>query len=73
MKIKPPAGKALAAPANFAIEAHFRRDFTWLQRLQIAIGYSVNIKVIIACQHSPGSYSPLADLTTTKEPKGGRT
>lgn len=65
MKIKPPPGRVIAPEPKFVLDLAFHRKLTWKERFQIIIGYNLDMRLAIACQHSPGTITPKMELTTT--------
>lgn len=65
MKIKPPPGRVVTPPPKFVLDLAFHRKLEWKERLQILIGYNININLSIKCAHSPGTIDPVMALHTT--------
>lgn len=67
-----PIPRVLPVKLNQLIELDFIQTFTAKQRLQLASGYNLDIKLRIACQHHPGQIGVVSEFKTTKElpPKG---
>lgn len=43
------------------------KRLTWLQRLQLAVGYNFILNGQVLCEHSPGRIAPEFRIKTTKE------
>lgn len=65
--MKVPKGQPIAPPMKFSINADFQKEFTFKQRLQLFLGYTLIINVSVACQHNPGQFVPVLDVKPVKE------
>jgi hypothetical protein len=54
-------------PNKFALELHYVKKLTWLQRLQFAIGYNARLRVKLLVDKRSGEVRENVTLTTTKE------
>lgn len=61
-----PAGRPLPPSWKFKMTMGFFRKFTWIERLQIALGFPVKMTVEIATEHSTGRWTSRMELATTK-------
>lgn len=62
-----PHGQALAVPIPFGIELDLQKEFTVADRLKIAAGYGIVIRLRIGCERNPGQILPIIEVETTKE------
>lgn len=59
-KIPPPKFK-------WSVDLEFFRKLTWKERLKLAAGHNLRVKVVLHTQHKTGAYVPMCAITTTAD------
>lgn len=61
-----PDGKREITNWTAKIDFSGHRKFNWIERIKIALGYELDINVMIVSQHTPGKYAPQIDAVVTE-------
>lgn len=61
-----PTPKPVPTKYNHMIDCHWTRNLSLKERLQIAFGYRLWIRLEMATQHSPGNYVPKLTVGTSE-------
>ncbi len=62
-----PPGRVLPPNFKHLMEVTFHRRFTWKERMKIALGYAIQVDMIVRTEHHTGKFSPAMTVTTTPE------
>jgi len=62
---KKPIGRVMPPQFKNVLDIGFHRQFTMCERIKILLGFNVNITMAVACEHSPGKFQPVMDLSLT--------